>query len=681
MRRDFGFGLVTRKEREKWWQSRSSKEEEKREEEKKEEGIHIAELMGFVMAIDVIDGRIDRKQISAKNYLPKDKWSSLASMDYYFAKFMLGPKALAYTDKLLKAEQPKMESTLLKEEFLRRVELYFPAYFAEAFLGWVEEGTRETEVRLVVAPPQEDTAASLTMVRRTEGGSASEQVCSVPDICNISLREDGASMEVSRKTGIPVYLRLASPAEATSLLALLCGYYRLGEKWTFSLCSELRWPRLEELLEGKVHGPVTAAWAEKMLRRKAALRKGAYLVRESELEVGRLALHYIAIDGCRPEEVPIVTEGPAGGARYRLAPTSGPPLPATLTATFATVGELVKALRSVPSHIEISDCLHPSEFDRCSLLLPCRTDSQWREDKLRGPGAAARERVVINPRNLSKHENTVKESAMCKLWQGEWRRQGGIRETVAIKQLNRSLVGTHTTAFVELARRCLEWDDGSLAAAAGLCLPGHHEPPALVTEWFPLGNLSSYLATHRTALQPVDLLEAATCLARALYYLDDQGLVHGEVRARNLMVAAHTDAQFKVKLCEGGLAGPHASDVHWLDFQQLRKAAAGEPVVPSKAGDVWSFATTLWEIFSGGAAFPLAEAGALEAAARYLEGYRLPLPRPGASPLLTCAPRLPGVPADEGVLGAPAPGQETAARDLQGRQPALLQGRTRHCPQ
>ena len=56
---------------------------------------------------------------------------------------------------------------------------------------------------------------------------------------------------------------------------------------------------------------------------------------------------------------------------------------------------------------------------------------------------------------------------------------------------------------------------------------------------------------------PVDLLEAATCLARALYYLDDQGLVHGEVRARNLMVAAHTDAQFKVKLCEGGLAGPH----------------------------------------------------------------------------------------------------------------------------
>ena len=38
----------------------------------------------------------------------------------------------------------------------------------------------------------------------------------------------------------------------------------------------------------------------------------------------------------------------------------------------------------------------------------------------------------------------------------------------------------------------------------------------------PQGPLSHYLRRPLTPLQPVDLLEAATCLARALYYLSDQ---------------------------------------------------------------------------------------------------------------------------------------------------------------
>ena len=69
--------------------------------------------------------------------------------------------------------------------------------------------------------------------------------------CNIAVK-DNRNIEISRKNGVPLYFCLASQADQTSLLALLCGYYRLAEKWTFSLCTELRFPVLDRLLANKV---------------------------------------------------------------------------------------------------------------------------------------------------------------------------------------------------------------------------------------------------------------------------------------------------------------------------------------------------------------------------------------------------------------------------------------------
>ena len=89
------------------------------------------------------------------------------------------------------------------------------------------------------------------------------------------------------------------------------------------------------------------------------------------------------------------------------------------------------------------------------------------------------------------------------------------------------------------------WDDGSLVSVSGISLPYDSEPPLLITEYFPLGPLSAYLREYKSSLQPVDLLEASTCLARALFYMEDNNLVHGQIRARNIFVAAHTDNSFK----------------------------------------------------------------------------------------------------------------------------------------
>ena len=380
------------------------------------------------------------------------------------------------------------------------------------------------------------------------------------------------------------------------------------------------------MLDSKVHSPVPLEWAERKLSSKAGMAKGSFMLFRSNTDHQKIFLLFCEDGRCRPRQVTIqASEEPS--PTYWLDQDTFPNLPAALQQSWRSIRELVAAIRSLPSFIELTNCLHPSEYDRCPDLLPCRTDSQWKEDRLRGGANLVREKVIIGPGSLSKYETSMKEGKMCTVWRGEWRRKGGVVETVAIKQLNRREITRHSLRFLEMARRVLEWDDGSLAAGKGICLPSELQPPVLVTEWFSLGPLDTYMAENRATMQdrPVDLLEAATCLARALFYLEDQGLVHGEIRARNLMVDTHTDAQFKVKLCEGSLLGLEKEEVHWLDFQQLQAVQNGRIAQPTQTGDVWSSATTLWELFSFGDK-PLPYVDRSKAIDQYLRGLRLPKP-------------------------------------------------------
>ena len=98
-------------------------------------------------------------------------------------------------------------------------------------------------------------------------------------------------------------------------------------------------------------------------------------------------------------------------------------LPAALCDRFSSIVDLVKALKSTPSFLELTDALHPSEFDRTPNLQLCRTDSQWKEDKLGSRSEFGREKSVINPQALSRLEQTLRPGRMCLVWQGEGSRE------------------------------------------------------------------------------------------------------------------------------------------------------------------------------------------------------------------------------------------------------------------
>ena len=91
-----------------------------------------------------------------------------------------------------------------------------------------------------------------------------QRLCTIEDICHMTVRQEQLSssnaaypeIEISRKNGIPVYFRFRSQLECMSFLGQLTGYYRLCEKWSFSLCNDIIYPRLKVNTSNNVHGPV-----------------------------------------------------------------------------------------------------------------------------------------------------------------------------------------------------------------------------------------------------------------------------------------------------------------------------------------------------------------------------------------------------------------------------------------
>lgn len=81
-------------------------------------------------------------------------------------------------------------------------------------------------------------------------------MCSIEEICFVSIRKIDNRMEISRISGVPQYVLFEGEESMKSCVGALNGYYRLMEKWTFDLCGELVTPSLAKLRSLKCHGPV-----------------------------------------------------------------------------------------------------------------------------------------------------------------------------------------------------------------------------------------------------------------------------------------------------------------------------------------------------------------------------------------------------------------------------------------
>lgn len=92
-----------------------------------------------------------------------------------------------------------------------------------------------------------------------------------------------------------------------------------------------------------------------------------------------------------------------------------------------------------------------------------------------------------------------------------------------------------------------------------------------------------------------DLGDAALCLAKAVWYLEENGFVHGRIRCKSAFVVDRSENSFKVKLGEPGLQVYDELDVPWIAPEYL---SVMDSVAHAQKADLYALGTTMWEIFN-----------------------------------------------------------------------------------
>lgn len=160
-------------------------------------------------------------------------------------------------------------------------------------------------------------------------------------------------------------------------------------------------------------------------------------------------------------------------------------------------------------------------------------------------------------------------------------------------------------------------------------------PLCMVSAWMTHGNLLSYLRRYPRASR----LDLASDIVNGLYYLHQLGLLHGDLKSANVLISDSCNAC----LADFGLASLNPVENSTVKLMTENTSVHGsirwmapELLLPSEGSssqitpesDVYSLATTLFEVFTGNIPFSDQPRDAL-VVIQIIQGQCPPLSRPG----------------------------------------------------
>ncbi|KAG8222937.1 hypothetical protein J437_LFUL000232 [Ladona fulva] len=489
----------------------------------------------------------------------------------------------------------KHDPAFIKAQYLKQFEEMAPNYLTETYRALTDDGGTPCHVSIKW-----------------------QQLCTIEDLCYLSARPD-SMVEISRRNGIPSYLQFSETFTMFSFISSLDGYYRLMVKWTFNLCKDVITPSLQKLYKLKCHGPVGGEFSYAKLEEKRNNKPGCYILRESETSYD---VYYL--DVC--------TEESSKPTTYKITKSSDEAWMFSGNGkSYSSVADFVNICRKKEGPVLLQECLPPTEYDKSPQLI-CLTNTSKGDEAADGvtnaDGMSLGIPLCIDTKTLQvfKGQKMLKTGSMCNVYRSLWRASKGRKVEVALKTLKQEHMDAHLREFLELANRWAFLQSTCIVKLYGVTLTS---PVMMVMEYLKLGPLNVYLTENKQKMKPVDLVEAGTYLATGLWHLEEQGVVHGNIRCRKIMVCFHDDSTFKVQLSDPGLHvySPNEKDiifacVYWIPVECYTNFMCAQTSV---AADVWAFGTTLWEIFSYGESLP--EVTHLETIEKQiLHGKKLPLP-------------------------------------------------------
>uniref|UniRef100_A0A8C8BDT5 Tyrosine-protein kinase JAK2 n=1 Tax=Otus sunia TaxID=257818 RepID=A0A8C8BDT5_9STRI len=183
-------------------------------------------------------------------------------------------------------------------------------------------------------------------------------------------------------------------------------------------------------------------------------------------------------------------------------------------------------------------------------------------------------------------------------------------------------------SFFEAASMMSQLSYKHLVLNYGVCVCG--EENILVQEYVKFGSLDTYLKKNKNVINILWKLEVAKQLALAMHFLEDKGLVHGNVCAKNILLIREEDRKSGnlpfIKLSDPGISiTVLPRDILLERIPWVPPECIENPKQLSLATDKWSFGTTLWEICSGGDK-PLSALDSSRKLQFYEDRHQLPAP-------------------------------------------------------
>ncbi|XP_045460768.1 tyrosine-protein kinase hopscotch isoform X2 [Harmonia axyridis] len=516
---------------------------------------------------------------------------------------------------LSKLQKTKHDVGFVKDEYLNQLNLLAPDYLSETYKAVMDQDGSTIHILIKVSPPNsssENDEANLAAIKYSLESKKDkwQLIGTIEDMAYVSIRIDG-TVEISRTNGIPFYLKFNALPSMWSFISLLDGYYRLSCKWTFNICKDAPTPSLQKLYIMKCHGPVGGEFSYAKLEEKRSNRPGCFIIRESETKYNQYFIDVCIKNSSKPKT-------------FKLEKISKDEYIFNDDLTrYKNIHQLISAYNNPNGPIFLQECLPPSEYDKSPLLL-CH------KENLSGSALADASSLSVlipkipicidcNDLQVYKLQKKHGSQGITLVHRCMWKITKTKKIEVAMKLLKEDCSEKYLKSFLNLTGSWAFLQSKSIVKLYGITLTPN---VSMVMEYFRLGPLNTYLKKHKNILKTVDLIEAGSSLASALWYLSEKRIVHGNIRCRKLMVDIHDDNSFIVKLMDPGIHTSYGqNEVYWIPVECYSNLDYARR---SSNADVWAFATTLYEIFTFGEEINLMDP--LEAKEWFRGGKTLPKP-------------------------------------------------------
>ncbi|XP_068584160.1 non-receptor tyrosine-protein kinase TYK2 [Cebidichthys violaceus] len=429
--------------------------------------------------------------------------------------------------------------------------------------------------------------------------------CDFPEITHIAIT--GTNVCISTLDNHCLEVQMNSSQEARSFISLLDGYNRLTAFAHHYLCHEVAPPRVVLSVANGLHGPMHDDFVLLKLKKEAA-EEGAFLVRWSALDYRRIILAVLnkTENGSKPSHKQFRIQ--LKGSMFCLEGWDR---------EFSNVKELTEALKtfvlkSGSDSFTIRKCCLPKQAELSNLLV-------MRQGVHTAP-------LTLNMTQLRFHQIKDKEivqeqhlgrGTRTNIFLGRLLVRGGGENDeddefnnnsadrkgiqVVLKILDQSDKDIDI-GFLETASLMSQVYHSHLVFVHGVSVKGSEN--IMVEEFVEFGPLDVFLRREKASVTPQWKFIVAKQLASVLNYLESKRLVHGNVCAKNILVARrgleHGTTPF-VKLSDPGISLSVLSREERLErIPWIAPECVDSGSHIAGAADQWSFGVTLLEICNNG---------------------------------------------------------------------------------